>query len=182
VHLLVNELLKVDNLNFWIFFRGLILNCWRKQSISLKTTTINIVWEMEEKIRSQNLIILHGKGKFFRLIILFPIKYKMKERNSHVMKQRIHNIVMSECNMLWQIAVAPTPSVCFKYALIFLSGLAIRASNSRRHFESYCVIYSENTHYSSPSHAPTHNYSDSSPYSLSLSPPLSPVTALSFWA
>jgi hypothetical protein len=46
------------------------------------------------------------------------------------MKQLTHNNVMSECNMLQQIAVAP-PSVCFKYVLIFLFGLAILASKTK---------------------------------------------------
>ena len=51
----------------------------------------------------------------------------MRKRDRHIMKQLIHNTVLPKFNMLRQIAAAPSPSVCFKYALDFLLGLAIRA-------------------------------------------------------
>jgi hypothetical protein len=44
------------------------------------------------------------------------ISYQIQneEKKIHIMKRLKHNILMSECNILRQTAVAPTPSVCFK--------------------------------------------------------------------
>ena len=67
------------------------------------------------------------------LLIDSIISYQIQNEE----KKQPHNettythIVLSQCNMLRQIAMAPIPSVCFKYALYFLFGLAIRTLNAR---------------------------------------------------